>query len=271
MVITGEVEERYVTMKIGPVVTSRFTTTQARTLRLWISVDQPSFELTRVVKYLVLVWGQVFLLAKRENSLVLAPRMLLLEVMLTRKFCSYPEKTLLKTSLSTNGQMAHPENVLLAMLASPDTRERKEAVDIVMKIRELGPVVWDSPSGVRPFKVLLIQLCFNHNILFSQREDHEVNLDALTLQTLNIIPLSEARTEPPVTRGLSGPQLLSLKESPLKLNLPGNTVSVERGVKDVTGAASVCADSKERDGVIFQKITSRKKHPLARRNRVYGT
>ena len=98
-----------------------------------------------------------------------------------------------------------------------------------------------------------------------------MNLDALTLQTLNIIPLSEARTEPPVTRGLSGPQLLSLQESPLKLNLPGNTVSVERGVKDVTGAALVCADSKERDGVIFQKITSRKKHPRARRNRVYGT
>ena len=63
MVITGEVEERYATMKIGPVVTSRFTTTQARTLRRWISADEPSFELNRVVKYLVYVWGHVFLLA----------------------------------------------------------------------------------------------------------------------------------------------------------------------------------------------------------------
>ena len=27
----------------------------------------------------------------------------------------------------------------------------------------------------------------------------------------------------------------------MRLNLPGNSVSVERGVKDVTGAAKVCA------------------------------
>ena len=111
MVITGEVEERYVTMKIGPVVTSRFTTTQTRTLRKWISTNAPSFELKRVVKYLVYVWGHIFLFARKANSLVLAPRVLRLEVMLPRKFYSYPEKTLLLNFLSHNRQMAHPENV----------------------------------------------------------------------------------------------------------------------------------------------------------------
>ena len=98
-----------------------------------------------------------------------------------------------------------------------------------------------------------------------------MNPDATSLQTLNLTPLSEARTEPPVTRGLSGPQVLAFEQSPLKLNLPGNSVSVERGVKDVTGAATVCADPKERDGVIFQKMISRKKHPIEKRNCVYGT
>ena len=106
-----------------------------------------------MVKYLVYVWGHVFLLAKTANSLVLSPRVLLLEVMLTRKFCSYPEKTLLLHSLSHNGQMAHPENVLLAMLSSPNSFERKQAVETIMKIRAQGPVDWDQPSGVRPFKV----------------------------------------------------------------------------------------------------------------------
>ena len=123
IVITGDVEQRYVTMKIGPVVQSRFTTTETRCLRKWISEDTPTFELTRVVRFLVYVWGPVFLHAKRKNSLCLAPRMLLLEVMLVRKYCSTPEKTLLSNSLSQNGQMAHPENVLLALLASPDCRE----------------------------------------------------------------------------------------------------------------------------------------------------
>lgn len=161
MVITGEVEERYATMKIGPVVTSRFTTTQARALRRWISADEPSFELNRVVKFLVYVWGHVFLLAKKKNSLVLAPRILLLEVMLIRKFCSYPEKTLLLNSLSHNGQMAHPENIMLALLSSPNCCERKKAVEIIMKIREQGPLDWDQPSGVRPFKVQSALSSFN--------------------------------------------------------------------------------------------------------------
>ena len=159
VVITGEVEEQYVSMKIGPVVQSRFTTTQARCIRRWISEEQPSFELSRVVNYLIYVWAEVFLLGKRKNSLVMAPRMLLLEVMLTKKHCSNPEKTLLKSSISHNGQMAHPENVLLAMLASPTLLERKKAVDIIFGIRERGPLHWESPSGVRPFKVFyLVQL-----------------------------------------------------------------------------------------------------------------
>ena len=48
----------------------------------------------------------------------------------------------------------------------------------------------------------------------------------------------------------------------LQLNLPACSVAVERGVKDVTLAAAVCADSKERDGLIFQRIASRKKNSL---------
>ena len=125
-----------------------------------------------MVKYLVYVWGHIFLLARKANSLVLAPRVLLLEVMLTRKFCRYPEKTLLLNFLSHNGQMAHPENVLLALLSSRNSFEREKAVETTMKIRVQGPMDW--------------------------------NLDATSLQTLNLVPLSEARAEPPVTRGLSG-------------------------------------------------------------------
>ena len=157
MVITGEVEERYVTMKIGPVVTFWSTNTQTRTLKKWISADEPGFELKRVVKYLVYVWGHIFLLARKANSLVLAPRVLLLEVMLPRKFYSYPEKTLLLNFLSHNGQMAHPENVLLALLSSRNSFERKKAVETIMKIRVQGPVDCDQSSGVKLLTDLLLE------------------------------------------------------------------------------------------------------------------
>ena len=148
-------------MKIGPVVTSRFTTTQTRCIRLWLSEENPSFELTRVVNYLVYVWAEVFLMVKHRNSMVQAPRVLLLEVMLTKKHCTNPESALLADSLSFNGQMAHHESILLAMLASNEVEERKLAIDIIFRIRERGPVTWEVTGNVRPFKVTTI---FNNTI-----------------------------------------------------------------------------------------------------------
>ena len=154
IVITGKVDEQWIHMKIGPVVMSRFTTTQVRCIRKWLSEDTPSFELRRVVNYLVYVWAEVFLMAKHRNSFVEAPRLLLLEVMLTKKHCSAPEQALLQTSLSTNGQMAHHESVLLAMLASPHCEERRRAVEIIFRIREEGPKAWGNFGGIKPFKVV---------------------------------------------------------------------------------------------------------------------
>ena len=63
IIITGEVDKRWVDMKIEPVVTSGFTTTQARVSRVWLSTANPSFELIRLKHYLVYVWAEVFLTA----------------------------------------------------------------------------------------------------------------------------------------------------------------------------------------------------------------
>ena len=123
--------------------------------------------------------------------------------------------------------MAHHESILLSMLGSSKPEERSEAVDIIFEIREKGPLVWDTPTRVRPFK----------------REDHQVNMAALSIQTLNKKPINLAETEPPATKGLSGFELMALKDQPLLLDLPANSVAVERGIKDITKAANVCCDS----------------------------
>ena len=93
---------------------------------------------------------------------------------------------------------------------------------------------------------------------------------ATSLEALNVQGVREAVTEPPCTRTLSGAQLLALKEEPLQLGLPACSVAVERGVKDVTEAALLATDSRERDGIVFQKIASRKKNPGSNRNKVWG-
>ena len=103
-----------------------------------------------------------------------------------------------------------------------------------------------------------------------QREDHKVNMNATSLETLNLKPLTSAATEPPITRCLTGRELLAFLQTPLVLDLPATSVAVERGVKDVTKVGPLCVDSVERDGAVFKKVASRVMYPLERRNRAYG-
>lgn len=93
---------------------------------------------------------------------------------------------------------------------------------------------------------------------------------ATNLKTLNVVGLEGSVTEPPCTRTLSGTQLLALQEEPLELRVPACSVAVERGVKDVTEAALAATDARERDGLVFQKLYSRKKVPYKNRNKVWG-
>lgn len=88
--------------------------------------------------------------------------------------------------------------------------------------------------------------------------------------SLNSEPLESAKTEPPITLSLSGPQLMALEDKPLEVGLPMTSVAVERAIKDVTAAATVSADSLERDGFIFQIRGARAKNPYQNRNRVWA-
>ena len=115
--------------------------------------------------------------------------------------------------------------------------------------------------------------CFKGNNIYIfnpsfQKEDPMLHPSATSIQTLNMKPLSEATTEPPLTMNLSGPQLLSFLTSPLKTDLPVMSVAVERAVKEVTRVAERASSAVERDGIVFQTISSRQKNPYEDRNRV---
>ena len=146
-------DKKWATRRIGPVVMSRFTTTQTRAVRTWISEEEPSFELQRIIHYLVFVWGPLFLTSKLKNQMEDGSRLLLLEMMLAKKHCSNPEFSVLKDSMDHNGQFGHPENILVSLLSSTQAEERRKAVDIIFDIRERGPQVWKTPTGQRSFKV----------------------------------------------------------------------------------------------------------------------
>ena len=241
-ILTGQLN-KFVTRKIGPLVHSRFVTKETRLMRCYISEVNPVEPLVRMVSFLVFVWLPVFTLAKcRQESGFAGPDLLLMEIKLGRKHMKEDEFEALLASICWNGEFGHHENILLAMLCSSLKSERARAVQIISKIRSESAKVQDS-AKLRPFG----------------RREYEVSPFASQLSDLNVLPISDAKTEPPYTQRLSDDELNSVLDVPLECCLPLTTVSAERAVKEVTRVSLRGAkDCRERDGIIFQSIKARK-------------
>ena len=53
MIITGIVDERFINMNIGRMITARFATTETRFVRAWLSTPDPGFEQICITRYIV--------------------------------------------------------------------------------------------------------------------------------------------------------------------------------------------------------------------------
>ena len=237
VVLTGK-QNNAVKRKIGPINHARMTTVETRIIRAYLSEDHPSEQLLSMVNFLINVWAPVFMQSKLHYlNKFMGPKFLLLETKLAKMHLSDSELEVLNKSLNTNGVHASHENILLACLASDDPTERKLGVNILMNIRSKPPI-----KGIRKLHT----------------SDYRVNINATCLSDLNIIPLSEAKFEPAVTRCLSDSEIMSILNKPLIIKLPVSSVAVERAVKDTTRAAVLAGSVEEVNGVIQSTILSRK-------------
>ena len=242
-ILTGKVSPK-AHRKIGPMVHSRFTTSETRALSAYLrTVDPPDF-LLRVVNYLVNVFAPVFCLGKIfYKTYFMGPRLLLLETMQCKKHLSVEELEAVSETLDENGQMCAHENILLCCLSSPDFNDRTLGVETILRIRHKSSLL-PSEKGIRLFKPY----------------DYRVNVKATGLDNLNMIPLREARYEPPVTKAMTESEILTFLHTPYDASgVPLSSVTVERAVKDVTRAAMMARNTKQRNGVIQMTIRSRAK------------
>ena len=242
-ICSGNVSSK-VHRKIGPINHARMTTTEARALSAYIRTGDPPVYLVRVVHYLINVFAPVFCLSKIfYKSHFSAPKLLLLEAMLSKKHLSDDELRTVSKSLDINGQMGANENIILCCLSSPDSEERTLGVETILRIRHKGSVQLPK-TGIRPF----------------MPNDYRVNVNASGLHNLNMIPLREAKYEPPVTKHLSNQEILGFLHSPFDASgVPLSSVAVERAVKDTTRASMMARSTEQRNGVIRMTIRARAK------------
>lgn len=226
--------------KPGPMSHSRWLTTANRILRLYVSTEVPSENLKTLATFIMNVYGPMWFSIKTMSTCFDGPK----HVFAMVQRCGYLNESLKKIVLPViqrNAFYAHPENLLISMLADESKVLRELAYRRIMKVREAG-----GSSEVRKFEV------------------PELNPTATSYNTL-IYWHELTLTEPPLTKDMTAETLQTVvEENNMKVivpELPCHTQCVERYVKLVTNASSKVVGYKARDGFIRNQIKSRKSMP----------
>ena len=155
------------------------------------------------------------------------------------KFCPSKVQEIVKKYVSRSSYFAHPENILISLLASNDEEERRFGVftikDKIRKGEEVGsslPRKFDAPP---------------------------VNFKAQSLSQLidwETVPL----TEPLLTASLTSEQLTSFLDSPLEVppTWQCRAQSMERAVRKVSESSLMVVGEEKREGWIRCAEASRK-------------
>ena len=172
-------------------------------------------ELVHIVKYLVHHYVPTWFAIRQNSVCTEGSKNVFRSIELLRGLPREIQDTI-RPVISRNGYWAHPEQLLLAMVADEDRESRTEAIRHIRAARQRGK----QEQEVRSFSLPTI------------------NFDAQRYVDL-IDWAAEDVTEPPLLRGLSDSELGEISAASLRIPAyPVHTQAVERAVRDVTEASS---------------------------------
>ena len=231
-VFSGTLTPKLADTEIGPVCHSRWITFQSRILRLYMTSGVSRNILPKLRKlalYVLNIYFPMHMNIKYKSSIVDGCVNLFKEVSLIKKYVkSKVEQEYILSSLQVNSYFAHPHNVLISMLADESYVIRKEAIDIIVDLRNLD-------YGEQSLDYYLPKVNFeavSYSKLCSMSKIDERWVYLTFMNRLEYV------TEPPLTKNLDLSQFLLERFSS---DLPCHTQSVERLVKLTTEATKrVC-------------------------------
>ena len=125
-------------VEVGPIVHSRWLTIACRILRRYVSEQKPSTALVTPTKFCVQVYFSSWFQIKSKHKLTDGPKNLFDLYKRIQNFPNIKAKNIAPKVLERNAYFAHPENILLDMLADPDESICNAAVDKIVHIRNHG-------------------------------------------------------------------------------------------------------------------------------------
>lgn len=215
----------------------RWLTLATRLLRVYIGSPSPTAELTELVEFLMGHYIPMWFHIRANSTCTNGALNVMRSIELMRKLPGRLQD-IIRPVVQRNAYWAHPEAVLLAMVADPDAAVRTRAVERIQRCRIQQP-----QEGVRPFKLPAINFAATH---YTELLDWE----------------KELVTEPPLTADLTDADLQDICDHPLQVAaFPVHTVAVERAVKVVTEAAAAVLGEERRHGWICSRLEHRRQLP----------
>lgn len=224
----------------GPISHARWLTTANRILRLYVGTDEPSSELVLLSEFIVKVYSVGWFTIKMNPSCFDGSKNLW-SIIKNSRYLPLDLRSVVDSVISRNAYFAHPENILIGMLADEREHIRALATKRIAKVRSER-----SSTSTRQF--VIPDINFN-------ADDY---IDLIDWQKCEL-------TEPPATVSLSRDQLSSLvnmknnvKDLPC-YKFPCNTQAVERSIKIVSEASQKVCGAERREGYVRATLASRRK------------
>ena len=206
IVATGIVDPTVVTAVLGPLFHARWCTYAERALRLYISTPRPTVPFRKLIKFIQEVYVPVWFFVKSHPHCQEGSKNFFKLIQLVMDLPKDFQDIVLPV-LQWNGWWAHPENIVIGMLADDREVIRTKAVHYIMAARRER-----DPDNLRKFVIPKIN--FQANFYFDMAD-----LDA------------GEKMEPPLTMELTDEEINGGIGNPLILPAyPCHTQSVERAV-----------------------------------------
>ena len=244
---TGSVDQSLSVRDPGNISHSRWLTTANRFLRLYVSTEDPSYELLTIVNYIMKCYVPIWFNIKCNDSIVYGTKHLF-GLVKRCKFLEAGTKEIVRPVIQRNAYFAHSENILLSMIVDDDPKLRKLAYCRIMKSRNC-----ENSDVRRIFKVPEIK--WDADAYYDLIEWKTQYLDAEPGKFITHY------TEPPLLSNFSENDLHHLvtegKVPDEVYGLPCHNQNVERAIKLVTESSKKACKKTDREGIIQSVISSR--------------
>lgn len=240
---SGKCSVELANLKPGNLSHSRWLTKANRLLRLYISTENPTFELKLIVEFIIRVYAPSWFRIKINSSVNYGTKHLF-EFIQSSRYLDDKYLKIIDPVITNNAFFAFPENILLCMLTDGDKNVRKLGLQRVVNAKKQAA----TDVSIRKFKIPTLNFSAKNYTDLIDWDESDIccppvlsNFDANDFQSMldtNNIPMDWKFSD-----------------------FPCHTQAVERTVKLVTEASNKVYGKENRDSHILATLESRAKMP----------